>query len=552
MPDNKPLVIGAAIGDCVHTGGLYAFLQICHDAGYDTVALGPAVSPAHLADSIVKLRPALVAVSYRLTADVLARLLVELRGCLRKRNLDVPGLRFVFGGTPPCADVAVRSRFFSKVFNGTESPEVIRTYLAGGPEGRGERTFADTLATRIAQSFPQPIIRHHYGQPSVADTVNGARRIAEAEILDVLSIGPDQNAQANFFRPGDMKSEWDGAGGVALRKPEDLRAIYAATRAGNFPLCRVYAGTRDLVKWAEMSVETIRNAWGAIPLCWYSVLDGRSDRTIPEAIAENQATMRWYAGRGIPVECNESHQWSLRNAHDTIAVAMHFLAAYNAKKQGVRHYVSQFMFNTPPGTSGVMDLGKMLAKQDLIRDLQDDGFTIYREVRAGIAHMNARPEMAKGQMAASAVLSLQLRPHILHVVGSSEGDHVITDTELIEGCGIARGVIQDTLDGFPNMLDDSFVHERRDELVRESRVLLAAIRDLGSKSADPWCDPVVLDRAIRSGLLDAPHFLGNPHLQGKIVTRCEGGAWRAVDHDDGVILSERERVDRFRVNTEVA
>ena len=29
--------------------------------------------------------------------------------------------------------------------------------------------------------------------------------------------------------------------------------------------------TMDLIKWAEMSVKNINNAWGAIPLCWYSI-----------------------------------------------------------------------------------------------------------------------------------------------------------------------------------------------------------------------------------------------------------------------------------------
>ena len=84
-----------------------------------------------------------------------------------------------------------------------------------------------------------------------------------------------------------------------------------------------------------MSMETIRIAWGAIPLCWYSVMDGRSRVPLPDAIAEKQAAMRFYAEQGVPVEVNESHQWSLRDAHDSLAVAMAFLAAYNAKRQGV-------------------------------------------------------------------------------------------------------------------------------------------------------------------------------------------------------------------------
>lgn len=126
-----------------------------------------------------------------------------------------------------------------------------------------------------------------------------------------------------------------GAGGVPIRSKEDLIGFKEASRAGNYPMLRIYSGTRDLVAWAEMSRETINNAWGAVPLCWYSVLDGRSKRTPVEAIRENQEAMRWYGKNDIPLEVNEAHHWSLRDAHDAIAVVMAYLAAYNAKAMGL-------------------------------------------------------------------------------------------------------------------------------------------------------------------------------------------------------------------------
>jgi hypothetical protein len=193
-----------------------------------------------------------------------------------------------------------------------------------------------------------------------------------------------------------------------------------------------------------MSVLTIKNAWGAIPLCWYSVIDGRSKRTIDVAIRENQEVMKWYAERNIPVEVNESHQWSLRDAHDSLAVAMAFLAAYNARRAGVRHYVSQYMFNNPPGTWPVTDIAKMLAKNEMIESLAGDDFTVFRQVRAGLAHFSSNLLFAKGQLAASTVISLVLKPHIIHVVGYSEGDHAICPDELIESCQIVHGVLYNT------------------------------------------------------------------------------------------------------------
>jgi len=239
-----------------------------------------------------------------------------------------------------------------------------------------KRQFAQTLVGRIRQHQPFPLLRHHLGLKTLEETIEAAHKIALSEELDVLSIAPDQNAQEYLFRPQAMPTSGSGAGGVPIRKPQDLRAIYEATRCGNFPILRCYAGTRNLIQWAEMSVKMINIAWGAIPLFWYSELDKRSERPLIEAIRENQKTIRWYAERMVPVEVNDSHQWSLRDAHDAVAVAVAFLAAYNAKSLGVRYYVSQYMLNTPPETSPIMDLAKMLAKIEMIEGLHDENFPI--------------------------------------------------------------------------------------------------------------------------------------------------------------------------------
>jgi hypothetical protein len=537
-------ILGAALGNCVHVGGLHHFLKLAEAEGYRTTSLGPAVAVKRLVHAITKESPTLVAVSYRLTPEVAASLFEELRVALRTARLE--SQRLVFGGTPPVAEIARASSLFEAVFSGQETLESIRGYLRGGTTAPAEEYFTHTLIDRISQKYPYPLLRHHFGRPSLEETIAGARLIAEAGVLDVLSLGPDQNAQEHFFHPEEMDPAQNGAGGVPVRTPEDLRAIYQNTRCGNYPLVRCYSGTRDLIRWAEMSVEAIHNAWAAIPLTWYSVMDGRSQRPLYDAITEKQEAMRWYADRGIPVEVNESHQWSLRDAHDALAVAMAFLAAYNAKKMGVRHYVAQYMFNTPPGTTPAMDLAKMLAKKRLIEDLQDDVFTVYTEVRAGIAHFSADPAIAQGQLAASATTSLALRPHILHVVGFSEGHHATTPDELIQSCKIAHGVLQDALEGYPEMSEVHAINARKEELLNEASLLLNTILTLGTgTSEDPWTDARILSLAIKHGLLDAPHFRGNPHLCGEITTRLIHGGWCAVDGETGNILTEPERIAPF-------
>lgn len=546
MKDNK-LILGCALGNCVHIGGLNHFLSIAEEEGFRTYSLGPAVKVNRLVSEIEKLQPAIVAVSYRLTPEVAETLFDELIKEVKKRNIS--DVKFIFGGTPSVSKIAVKKSFFEKVFDGTEDIDSIREYLQGTTGKDIEQTYPQTLVERIRSRYPLPILRHHFGRPSLKETIEGVRKIAEAKILDVISLGTDQNAQEFFFKPELMRKELDGAGGVPVRTPEDLKEIYKASRTGNFPLMRCYSGTNDLMKWAEMSIETINNAWAAVPLTWYSVMDGRSERVLKEAIFENQRVMKYYAERGIPVEVNESHQWSLRDAHDSLAVAMAYIAAYNAKKAGVKHYVSQYMFNTPPGTSPRMDIAKMKAKNEMINRLSSDDFEVFREVRAGIAHFSPNPEIAKGQLAASAMVSLWLKPHILHVVAYCEGDHAVYPEELIESCNIVYGVIKNVARDLPDIEADQRITNRKNQLISEAEILIDAIVKFGEeRTEDPLTDPGVLADAIKVGILDTPHFRGNEHLCGNIKTNLINGAWYAINPETGEILSEEKRLKEIIIS----
>ncbi|MBR9678321.1 MAG: methionine synthase, partial [Nanoarchaeota archaeon] len=352
--------------------------------------------------------------------------------------------------------------------------------------------------------------------------------------------GPDQDAQEHFFHPERQSEERKGDGGVPLRTQEDLIRIYEASRYGNHPLLRCYAGTNDLTKMAKMYVDTIKNAWCAIPLTWYSVLDGRSERLLLEAIRENQGLMSWHAERGIPVEVNESHQWSLRRAPDTIAVAMAYIAAYNAKNMGVKDYVSQYMFNTPGETSPTMDLGKMLAKIEMIESLHDESFRSYRQVRSGLLSFPTDPSMAKGQLITSVTLAMNIDPHIVHVVASCEGEQIARHKEVIESCKMVQQVVKNYEMGFPDMTLDRHVQTRKQELIKEAGILIDAIKSLDT-SKDSLVDAGTLTRAVEMGLLDAPDLEGNKYARGGISIEMIDGACYAVDPKTGEKLDEESR-----------
>lgn len=543
-PHKKKILLGASIGNCVHVAGILSFMSLAEEQGYETHFLGPATPINKLTEAIRNIDPDIIALSYRLTPEVLEKLLSFLKTKIQKTLQDKT---FVFGGTPPAVEIARKSGIFKALFNGQEPVEEVLSFLKGKKsQAKPGKTPPQNLIDRIAFKAPYPLLRHHFGLPSLADTVKGASEIALSEAVDILSLGPDQNAQESFFRPSEMGREHDGAGGVPLRKAKDLEEIYQATRCGNFPLVRCYSGTRDLVQWAEMSLQTINIAWGAVPLFWYNTLDGRSNRRPAESIKENQAAMKWYAEHSIPLEVNESHHWSLRNAPDVVAVAAAFLAAYNAKKLGVSYYVAQYMFNTPARTSPQMDIAKMLAKRDLIDSLQDKNFTAICQTRTGLASLSPDPSVAKGQLAASSFYQLALKPQIVHVVAFCEADHAAFPSDIIESAKIVEGVIQKWHMGPFLLANDDRIRQKREDLVEEAQYLLKTIQSIApNKTEDPWTDADNLVRAVRMGLLDAPHLCGNPDAAGKVMTQMRDGACFAVDPYSGKTLSEKERITRL-------
>jgi len=218
------------------------------------------------------------------------------------------------------------------------------------------------------------------------------------------------------------------------------------------------------------------------------------------------------------------------------------LNTYNARAMGVKHYIAQYMFNSPPTTYGNMDLAKMLAKREMVEGLHGDDFVSMRQVRAGLLHFSPDPQVAKGQLAASTVLALGLRPHIIHVVGFCEGDHAATAEDVIESCEIVRGVLRNCLFGMPDMTADPAVQERKEQLIAEAKVLIEALKALAPEEKDPLTSPKVLAEAILLGLLDAPHLKGNPYAAGRLQTRAVRGAIVAVDPKTKRALGEGERI----------
>ncbi|MGB8981000.1 MAG: cobalamin B12-binding domain-containing protein [Anaerolineales bacterium] len=544
MKQKAKTVIAGALGECVHVAGVTNFLRLAEAAGWRTVLLGPAVSVDEMIAAAQREGADLVGVSYRLTAETGERLLGEFAEAASE--LHEKGVRFAFGGTPPVVERVRGIGFFERAFDGSEPPEAVLAYLKGQPaEALGEADYPQSTVERIQWKSPYPILRHHFGLPTLEATIEGIQKIADAQALDVISLGIDQDAQENFYHPERQDLRRKGAGGVPVRSEEDYRALYAASRRGNFPLLRTYSGTDDFIRLAEMYVETIHNAWCAVPLFWFNQMDGRGPWDLEGSIHEHQCVMKWYGEHNIPVELNEPHHWGMRDAPDVVFVVSAYLSAYNARACGVRDYIAQLMFNSPPGLSDAMDLAKMLAVLDMVEPLENDNFHIWKQTRIGLLSHPLDPDAARGHLAAATYLQMSLKPHIYHIVGHTEAHHAATADDVIEASRIARRAIENAVRGAPDMTADPAITKRRKELVKEATILLEAISDLAAPEVnDPLTDPPTLARAVTRGLLDAPQLRNNKFGRGEIRTSIVNGANMVVDAK-GKIIGERKRLSEL-------
>ncbi len=541
-------VVAAAIGECVHVAGTMNFLRLAEQIGWRVVFLGPATPIETVIEAARREKADLVGVSYRLTPENGERLVASFAEAADE--LRSQGVQFAFAGTPPVVDRVTDLGFFDAYFDGTRSKEEIVAFLKGQDlDDRSEEDFPQSTVERILWKRPFPLIRHHFGLPDLEETVDGIARIAEAQALDVISLGIDQEAQENFFHPERQEKRRTGAGGVPVRTPEDYRRMYQASRQGNFPLLRTYSGTDDFIRLAEMYVETINISWAAVPLYWFNRMDGRGPWDLAGSIREHQALMAWYGERNVPVEANEAHHWGMRDAPDVVFAVSAYLAAYVAKRAGVKDHIVQMMFNSPPGTSAAMDIAKMLAVMELVSELESEDFRIWKQTRTGLLSYPVDLDQARSHLSTSVFAQMALQPDIVHVVGYPEANHAVNAEEVIESCTMAQRAIESAMLSQLDLTQGANIQQRVGELVQEAGVLINRIREIGDgRTEDPLNSPEVLAEAVKIGLMDAPQLVSNPYGNGQVATVIDPrGACVAVDPETGEPLNEADRIKRLQI-----
>ena len=537
------ILLTACIGQCVHVAGVYNFINIAKKLGYNSIFLGPATPISKIINKIKKLNPDIIGLSYRLTPVTVRPLLKEFFKNYRKLN-NKPE-RLFFAGTPEVVRIARNFKAFDNYFIGGESKYKIISILRDEIESEHEKiSIPMNLISRIEWKKPYPVIRAHFGLPNLNDTIKGIRQLAESEVLDIISIAPDQNTQANYFHPEDQIENLSGAGGVPLRSSEDFIKLHKARLRGNYPLLRIYAGTRDFIKLGKLFQKTIKNAWAAIPIFWFNKMDGRGPLTLKKSIKQHLAAIKWYGENKNPVEINDPHQWSLRDAPDSIAVADMYLCGIIAKELGVKHFIAQYMFNTPPSSSFEMDLAKIYAKNELLQTLVDDSFKVIKQVRTGLASFPLNLEKAKGQLAASTLIQLLIKPDIVHVVSYSEASHAARPEDIIESSNIVDQVINQVYSS--NLkINDKRIEERKEELIKQAKWIVSLIPRLAKTSVEltrPWTNYKILTRLVKYGIFDAPHLKNNKFALGQIKTKIVDGACYSWDESTQKVMDEIERI----------
>lgn len=416
--------------------------------------------------------------------------------------------------------------------------------------------------TRIQES-ELPVLRSHFGIPdkTIKPTVEGIKQLAEARVLDEVSLGSSDLSQRYFGHP-EMFEQLKNDGGVPYKDFADLVALYQASRYGNFPGVKPYCHVSDLVGFVHQCLDAgmLKGVHQAVPLYWFNELDGRGPALVRPNIKEHFACVRELAKYGIPVEMNDPNQWSSRWAHDTIIVTSYALISAVMTMCGVENMVLQMQFNKPKETGDYADLAKMSAGMEMARRIslgRRNPAPIFRETRTGIESLSADMNLAKWQLARSTFLQMCMDPHIIHIVSYCEANYAARPADIIDSSRLIRRAVKIFRQHKTDIMKEvnvPIVTERRDYLIKESTWLVNEIAKLNPKYqpcpleaiAQYVGDEDVIASSIEKKYMSAPGII-NAKYRGEFITKpLKYGMINVVDdYNNPRIITEQERLKKY-------
>ncbi len=406
----------------------------------------------------------------------------------------------------------------------------------------------DTFVKRVKyckERHSLPVIRAHVGPynpnrlEAVKEFLAWSRELAQGGFLDVLSIGSSQLTQSRFGE------DWEGApngGGVPINSEVEYHMIREAAAP---MLVRTYAGTKNVPELARMHERSLNISWHALSLWWFCEIDGRGANSVLDNLKEHIETIRYIASTGKPFEPNVPHHFAFRGSDDISYIVSGYLAAKLAKKLGVKSLILQNMLNTPKYTTGIQDLAKGRTMLRLVRELEDDNFSVYLQSRAGLDYFSPDMDKAKVQLAAVTALMDDIEPmndnspEIVHVVSYCEAVRLATPPVINESIRITMAALseyrrQRALGKVENMAYVAEVNDRVRDMYEEAReaidILEGYIPNLYTAEG--------LYKVFKEGFFPVPYMLdasGQYRDATAWHTAIKNGGVRVVDENGDVV-----------------
>ncbi len=418
-------------------------------------------------------------------------------------------------------------------------------------------TSKDTFVKRLnycKQRQTLPLIRAHVGpynpnrEEALKEFRSWTKELAKLKLLDVLSIGTSQLTQSNFGE------DWEGkpnGGGVPVNSELDYIQIAEDAKP---MLVRTYAGTKDVPALAAMHEKTLNISWHALSFWWFCEIDGRGSNTVIDNLKEHLETIKYIAHTNKPLEPNVPHHFSFRGADDITYIITGFLAAKTAKKLGIKHLIVQNMLNTPKSTSGIHDLAKGRSMLKLVRELEDENFTVSLQARAGLDYFMPDLEKAKAQLAAVTALMDDIEPNnnspeLIHVVSYSEAVRLATPPIIKESIQITLSALEEyrglkRTGKVPNIDNDQTLREKVEAMYTEAK---EAIMFLEQKIPNLY-SAEGLYSIFEQGYLPVPYMIDKDNkyqLATDHITEIRNGGIYVVDQDGKIVETKKRYADNF-------
>lgn len=606
------IFVATTLANDPHTEGLHNASKIAGMGGVESIILPPSLDYRPFYDAVDKYRPHFIGLSYRQNEEVAVRELFKVVNYFASTGLvkDTDDVKIQFSGLPKTIKILqdkihelplkvylvkaspnvleritetvdmfeithereaiIQSVYEELVPKGIEifnqlADEAVRNddYKNEPPLPIPSIKACNDYITRIKES-ELPVLRSHFGIPdkTIRPTVEGIKQLAEARVLDEVSLGSSDLSQRYFGHP-EMFEQLKNDGGVPYKDFADLVTLYQASRYGNFPGVKPYCHVTDLVGFVHQCLEAgmLKGVHQAVPLFWFNELDGRGPALVRPNIKEHFACVRELAKNGIPVEMNDPNQWSSRWAHDTIIVTSYALVSAVMTMCGVENMVLQMQFNKPKETGDYADLAKMQAGLEMARRLslgRRNPAPIFRETRTGIESLSADMTLAKWQLARSTFLQMCMDPHIIHIVSYCEANYAARPADIIDSSRLIRRAVKIFRQHKEDIMKEvnvSIVNERREYLIKESTYLVNEMAKLNPKyqpgpietMAQYVGDADVLATAIEQGYMSAPGIV-NEKYKGHFITKpLKYGMINVVDdYNNPRIITEEERLKTYK------